>query len=159
MIRYTDVLKITRTHGLKIVGLFAMPDCTHLAGSGARWWEAKGETALLEALSLVDACLRIGFALKSQGLRWCAVENPVGRLSAFLGKPRMTFQPNKYGDPYTKRTCLWGWGFSTDLPENEVEPTEGGKMWKLPPSDDRKALRSVTPSGFAKAFFEANKLT
>ena len=27
---------------------------------------------------------------------------------------------------------------------------------KLPPSKDRATLRSVTPPGFAKAFFEAN---
>jgi hypothetical protein len=29
-------------------------------------------------------------------------------------------------------------------------------MHFLPPSEDRAALRSVTPAGFAKAFYEAN---
>ena len=38
-----------------------------------------------------------------------------------------------------------------------IEPTQGSKMHLLPPSPDRAALRSVTPAGFAKAFFEANK--
>lgn len=43
----------------RIYGVLAAPDCTHLAGSGARWWKEKGESALLEALSIADACLRI----------------------------------------------------------------------------------------------------
>lgn len=157
LIRLTDLLKLQKLNGLKIVGLFAMPPCTHLSGSGARWWEAKGEPALLEALSVVDACLRIGVALKPYGLRWCCVENPVGRLSQYLGKPVMTFQPYEYGDSYSKRTCLWGWGFNTDLPRNEVEPTDKDYIWKLPPSADRARLRSVTPAGFARAFMEANR--
>ena len=37
-----------------------------------------------------------------------------------------------------------------------VAATAGSKMWRLPPSEDRAALRSVTPAGFARAFFEAN---
>jgi hypothetical protein len=37
-----------------------------------------------------------------------------------------------------------------------VEAVEGSKMHRLPPSPDRAALRSVTPGGFARAFFEAN---
>jgi hypothetical protein len=30
-------------------------------------------------------------------------------------------------------------------------------MQALPPSPDRAALRSVTPAGFARAFFAANR--
>ena len=43
----------------KVWGILAAPPCTHLASSGARWFAAKGEGALLESLSIVDACLRI----------------------------------------------------------------------------------------------------
>ena len=157
LIRHRDLMRTLKENGLKPRGLFTMPPCTDLAGSGARWWEAKGEAALLEALSIVDACFRLAEILRPLGLQWFAVENPVGRLSQYLGKPVMTFQPNQYGDPYTKRTCLWGWGFSTDLPESYVEPSEGSKMWKLGPSPERARLRSETPAGFAAAFYEANK--
>jgi hypothetical protein len=38
----------------------------------------------------------------------------------------MTFNPNDYGDPYTKRTCLWG-EFNTPV-RTPVEATEGSKM-------------------------------
>ena len=40
-------------------GVLCAPPCTDLARSGARWWSGKGEIALLEALAVVDACLRI----------------------------------------------------------------------------------------------------
>jgi hypothetical protein len=132
-------------------GVLAAPPCTHLSGSGARWWKDKGEEALLEALSVTDACLRIVLLYKPD---WWCLENPVGRLSHFYGKPRMTFQPWEYGDPYTKRTCLWG-DFTPPI-KDPVEPTEGGKIWKMPPSPDRWIERSKTPPGFAKAFFESN---
>lgn len=133
-------------------GILSAPPCTHLSGSGARWWKEKGEEALLEALSIVDACLRIIMVSKP---KWWCLENPVGRLTQYLGKPKMYFQPHEYGDPYTKKTCLWG---DFTIPKkNNVEPTEGGKIWRMPPSEDRPMLRSITPSGFAKAFMEANK--
>jgi hypothetical protein len=132
-------------------GVLAAPPCTEFAGSGARWWEEKGEGPLLEALSIVDACLRIVTVHRPQ---WWVLENPIGRLGRWLGKPRMSFDPSDYGDTYTKRTCLWG---DFRMPAmRPVEAVEGSKMWRLPPSPDRAALRSVTPAGFARAFFEAN---
>jgi hypothetical protein len=132
-------------------GVLAAPDCTDLAGSGARWWEAKGEGALLTALSLVDACIRIAWV---QQPAWWALENPVGRLSRYLGPPRLQFDPADYGDPYTKRTQIWG-AFTPPL-KRRIVATEGSKMHLIPPGPDRKALRSVTPAGFARAFYEAN---
>ena len=135
----------------KIHGILAAPPCTHLAGSGARWWAEKGKGALLESLSIVDACLRV--VLLTQPKWWC-LENPVGRLVHFIGKPKMYFDPCDYGDPFTKKTCLWG-DFNEPV-KNPVEPTEGSKMHLYPPSPDRGKLRSITPPGFAQAFFEAN---
>lgn len=132
-------------------GILAAPPCTHLSGSGARWWKDKGNDALLEALSIVDACLRI--VLMTQPKWWC-LENPVGRLTHYLGKPKMYFHPWEYGDPYTKKTCLWG-NFNEPV-KSPVEPTEGGKIHRMPPSPDRGKLRSITPPRFAQAFFEAN---
>jgi len=135
----------------EVHGILAAPPCDHLAGSGARWWAGKGDQALLDALSIADACLRL-VTLCSP--KWWCLENPVGRLSRYYGKSVMTFQPYEYGDPYQKRTCLWG-NFSQPK-KTPVEPTEGQKIWRMPPSDKRKEMRSITPPGFAKAFFEAN---
>lgn len=141
----------------KVHGVLAAPPCDNLAGSGARWWNKKGEKALLESLSIVDACFRI--ITLTQPKFW-ALENPVGRLIHYIGRPKLTFNPCDYGDPYTKKTCLWG---NFNIPsKNSVDPIKickqgswvqslGGK------SEKTKRLRSITPPGFARAFFEANK--
>lgn len=142
----------------EVYGILAAPPCTHLAGSGARWWAEKGEEALLEALAIADACLRLAAVCKP---KFWALENPVGRLSRYYGPPVFTFDPCDFGDPYTKRTCLWG-NFVPPLPvflgeSMAVKPLEGSKMHKLPPSPKRSTLRSITPGGFAGAFFMCNQ--
>lgn len=132
-------------------GILAAPPCTVFAGSGSRWWKDRTGDDLQKGLSVIDACLRFVAMCQPE---WWALENPVGRLKNWLGKPRMYFNPCDYGDPYTKKTCLWG-QFNEPI-KQPVEPTEGSKIHLMPPSEDRARLRSVTPPGFAKAFFEAN---
>jgi hypothetical protein len=140
----------------RIHGILAAPPCTHFAGSGARWWAAKGESALIEGLALVDACLR---AVAIYRPAWWVLENPVGRLRDYLGPPQFRFHPCDYGDPYTKYTCLWG-DFIPPLPlfveaaRNPVAPTLGSMAHRLWSS--RANERSETPGGFARAFFQAN---
>ena len=130
-------------------GVLAAPPCTDFAASGARWWKDKGEP--FDGLALVDACCRIILVHRPQ---WWVIENPVGRLKDYLGEPSFIFDPCDYGDPYTKKTCLWG-RFNAPY-KTPVEATQGSKMHLLPPSPDRPAKRSETPTGFASAFFEAN---
>ena len=142
-------------------GILAAPPCTHLAGSGARWWKGKGDQTLVEAMSVVDACIRIINYCKARGERdgkpliFHALENPVGRLVRYIGKPVMYFNPCDYGDPWTKKTCLWG---EFNIPvKTQVAPVGKNPIWNMPPSPDRAKLRSITPPGFAKAFFKVNK--
>jgi len=144
-------------HPGNIHGILAAPPCTHLASSGARWWAGKGQVGLTDALAIADACLRFVALCRP---RWWALENPVGRLSRYYGPPAFTFNPCDYGDPYTKRTCLWGM-FTPPTPLfvgllGDVPASEGSKMHRLPPSRDRARLRSETPRGFAAAFFRCN---
>tara|TARA_Y100001937_G_scaffold112783_1_gene160749 strand:- start:370 stop:1011 length:642 start_codon:yes stop_codon:yes gene_type:complete len=145
-----------------VYGILAAPPCTHFAGSGARWWKEKGIEPLKDGLSMVDAVFRIVFAHKP---KFWVMENPVGRLVHYIGKPKMIFNPCDYGDPYTKKTCLWG-EFNEPI-KTPVEPkfiTVGGKRmseihyktFAMKPND-RARERSKTPQGFAKAFYEANK--
>ena len=75
-------------------------------------------------------------------------------LPTFLGPPKMYFDSCDYGDPYTKKTALWG-NFNQPI-KNRIQPTQGSKMHLIPPGPNRANLRSATPKGFAKAFFEAN---
>lgn len=151
---------------IDVHGILAAPPCTHLAGCGAPFWKEKGTPALLEALSIVDACLRVVIVCRP---KFWALENPVGRLTRYLGRPKMYFNPCDYGDPWTKKTALWG-DFnepkknpvkpSIDLPKNSPHHNQDvyfQQLGILPKKfEDRGEVRSVTPPHFAKAFFEAN---
>lgn len=139
--------------------LFAFPPCTHVAVSGARWFQDKGLGSLIDALQLFDSTIRLAEWTKAPYM----IENPISTVSSYWRKPDFTFDPCDYGgylnppgDAYTKKTCLWtGNGFS--MPKmKRVTPIEGSRAHRLAPSRDRAALRSVTPKGFSKAVFEAN---
>ncbi len=144
---FSDITK------LKVHGILAAPPCTVFSGSGATW--KRTDKDITDGLSVVDACLRIIYATKP---KFWALENPVGKLRKWLGPPVMSFNPCDFGDAYKKKTLLWG-NFNTNLKKKPVKPVipsplhqnYGGK------SERTKTMRSITPKGFAKAFFEANK--
>jgi len=174
-----DVRQIDLKHGQdvrlmmipkeKIYGILAAPPCTEFSSSGARWWESKGEPALLSGLSIFDACCRL--VLFCDPVFW-AFENPAGRLKHYIGEPAFLFNPCDYGshgEAYTKKTCLWG-KFNAPKPKGQLKPTTGrtghhsidefliheqGK--NLSSFEKRNQARSVTPLGFSFAFFEANQ--
>ena len=135
------------------------PPCTHVAVSGARWFQGKGLGKLIEALRLFYAAAR----LAEWSLAPYLIENPISTISTYWRKPDYVFNPCDYAgysdgqsDLYTKKTCLWvGGGFNMPTPK-PLPPLHGSKMWKMPPSADRASLRSETPKGFAQAVFEAN---
>ena len=129
------------------------PPCTDVAVSGARWFKDKGLGRLVAALGLFDRSVKLAEWSRAPYM----IENPVSTISSYWRKPDHLFDPCDYGDPYTKRTCLWTGGGFVMPTKHRVDPTEGSKMHLLPPSPERARLRSATPSGFAQAIFEANR--
>jgi site-specific DNA-cytosine methylase len=144
-----------------VYGVLAAPPCTMFAAAGNRWRRTPEE--IQEALSIVDACLRLVVTSRPQ---FWALENPVGKLKRYLGDPAFRFDPCDYGDPYTKKTCLWG-RFNAPKPTQRVEPIKKPsshhsidaylKHQGYALGTQRAKLRSMTPLGFAYAFFEANR--
>lgn len=137
------------------------PPCTHFSVSGARWWALKDQDGRTEQdVELVKSALEIVRHIQP---RIWALENPTGpikKLVPELGDPLLSFDPCDYGDPYTKRTHLWG-RFNPNLPRTPVEPIrvceQGSWVQKLGGTSERtKVLRSTTPAGFARAFATAN---
>lgn len=164
--------------------IFGFPPCTDLAVSGARHFKAKAEANPLyreKAIMLV----KLGPTLAEDcGAEWIN-ENPVGILSTHWKKPSYIFDPCDFGgylpendyhpryseyieprDAYLKKTCHW---VSDGLRKPIVRPVPyisysdnagnrfskqtaklGGKSLKT------KIIRSLTPRGWAKAFFLAN---
>lgn len=143
--------------GKEVHAILAACPCTDFAVSGARHFAAKDEDGRTAAsVQLVRQTLATIEYFKPSV--W-AIENPVGRIEKMGGLPpwRMSFDPFHFGEDYTKKTLLWG-RFNGDLPIAPTEPTEGSKMHKKygGKSVATKNARSVTPEGFAYAFFDAN---
>ena len=143
--------------GQDIHAILAGCPCTEFASSGARHFAAKdADGRTHSAVELVHQTLRTIEFFKPA--IW-SIENPVGRIEKLAGLPpwRLSFDPNQLGDPYTKKTLLWG-RFNGDLPIAPVEATEGSKMHSQygGKSQATKNARSATPEGFAYSFFMAN---
>lgn len=124
--------------------MIAHPDCTFLTVSGARWMrEEWRQEALLAALHNVKALWKFP-------VERVAIENPVGRLSSLWRGPDQYIQPYHFGHGETKATGLWLRGLPQLQPSNEVDGRYG-RVWKEPPSADRKKNRSRTYQGIADA--------
>ena len=175
-----------KTEGIKTIWgrwdmIIAFPPCTHLAVSGAAWFEKKradgrqreGIDFFCKFLS-VD-CDRV------------VIENPIGIISGkyiqehfadlaekyeLPKEPTQIIHPWMFGDNYSKSTCLWIKGVKplvplvTEQPELEwfewVDGKTGKKKrqpkwfadaWHLPP-EERAKVRSKTFPGIAQAMAE-----
>ena len=157
--------------------LLAAPPCRVFSSAGARlWpdWDASGETDC--QLQLIDTVLQL--VQRTQPRVW-ALENPPGRLyrlpgwstkraggpglrQAELSDPTFSFHPWHFAalaeDPqseaHSKQTYLWG-VFSPPVKAELAPAPRRGRDWtsSLSSTDPR---RWTTPTGFSKAFYEAN---
>jgi len=168
-----------------VYGILAAPPCT-MFSIARNDTTAINPRDLRQGMETINGCLRIiheclyePYRISENSLKFWALENPYsGYLKRFIGKPAMTFDPYEYGDPYTKKTALWG--MFKEPKKNPVEPEKHGnsegtfvkevehfrhmKDWQIPEGYQKKTgltwrtiARSITPQGFAKAFYEANK--
>ena len=156
-----------------VYGILAAPPCTMFSFARTK---AKNPRNLKEGMECVRACLDIiwkcnevvqNTGKKTLPLKFWALENPArGFLKDFLGRPVFVFNPYDFGDNYKKETAIWG-NFNQPFPNDEplrsrnlpkfdklktreIHPERYGEL-------NRTERRSITPAGFAKAFFEANQ--
>ncbi len=171
--KYPDLMEAIQQG---VHGILAAPPCTMFSFARTN---AKKPRNLREGMETVVACLEIiwecQYGLKNQysqlpTLAWWALENPNGHLKYFLGKPVTVFDPYEFGDIYSKKTNLWGWfaepkkthhdqvarklNKKFDKLSMEEIKSISDNVWKN--TKTRQELRSITPQGFAKAFYEAN---
>lgn len=81
--------------------MIAFPPCTHLAVSGAAWFEKK------RADGRQQQGIDFFLSLANANIKHIALENPVGIMSKMYRKPDQVIQPYYFGDEYQKTTCLW----------------------------------------------------
>ncbi|KKK88872.1 hypothetical protein LCGC14_2738770, partial [marine sediment metagenome] len=163
-------------------GILIAPPCTHFSFARTN---AKVRRRLDDAMLIVKSCLSIvehcqynieKDTQKKPPLEFWVLENPKAMLEWFLGKPVYVFHPYEFGDGYKKKTALWGY-FNLPIKNPKPMSDEMIKLCKtnskpLPKFDklktkeihgefygkyDRQTRRAITPSGFAQAFYEANK--
>jgi hypothetical protein len=177
-----NVVKVGKNIGVEnyhptgnVYGIIANPVCTEF--SVAKGFHVKGDYE--SGMRMVNHCLRI---IKQCSPVFWVLENPAtGKLKDFLGKPAMSYEPWMFGDPWTKKTALWGkfnapaplYSRWEQVPKNDRLYIRPGRpkpsmaflhksaikhipsLQRFNVSDDM-SFRSLCPQGFARAFFEAN---
>ena len=157
-----------------VYGILAAPPCTMFSRARTT---AKTGRDFKGAMEIVYACLKIIWKCQYEdtfSFKFWVIENPEGHLRRFLGKQAYEFHPYYFGDRHSKRTHLWGLfnppviDANIYLPLNYDEKLRSRNnsriLPEIPKDYNRDGImkpvqikRSVTPSGFAKAFFEANR--
>ena len=122
--------------------MIAHPPCTHLAVSGARWFNEK----LAEQQKALNFVWRLWLA----DIPRIAVENPVSIISSHIRKPDQIIQPWQFGHGETKATCLWLKGLPK-LKPTEIVEGRAARVHREPPGPDRWKNRSRTFEGIAAA--------
>ena len=139
--------------------MIAHPPCTHIAVSGSRHFRQK----ILDGRqqSGIDFFIK----LVNAPIAKIAIENPVSIMSSKYRRPDQYIHPYEFGDPVSKKTCLWLKGLPPLVPTRIVKPTKtqttSGRVydsWWLwtssLPSKIRGKVRSKTFPGIAKAMAE-----
>ena len=142
--------------------MIAFPPCTHLAVSGARWFEEKQDEQI-EALDFVKQ-------LWDAPIPLICIENPVSMISTYMRRPHQRLHPYQFGDDASKATYLWLKGLrALEIPPKSewVKPriiTVDGKQVKrwgnqsnkgyhnVPDTSTRGLKKSLTYPGIARAF-------
>jgi len=145
-----------------VYGILAAPPCTEF--SLAKNGHPSIPRDFLKGMETVNACIRIVW--KTNPVFW-ALENPVGFLCRWLGPAQYIFHPWYFGDPYTKKTALWGkfniplrkYNDRTEImTEDEIiKCKENRKPQDCGNAEEKAFKRAITPQGFANAFFKANQ--
>jgi site-specific DNA-cytosine methylase len=81
--------------------IIAFPPCTHLAVSGAAWFEEKRKDGRQQ--QGIDFFMMFA----NHECQKVAIENPVGIMSTKWRKPDQIIQPYQFGHTESKKTCLW----------------------------------------------------
>lgn len=157
--------------------VIAHPTCTYLTCSGLHWNKRQPERAAKteEALEEIER-------LWTLPVKKLAFENPKGCIPTRLGekypalKKYQVVQPYDFGHNASKGTCIWSRDENGDplpplvptvripgrwcanskgkLVERWANQTDSGQN-RLPPSEDRWLLRSITYPGIAQAMVAA----
>jgi hypothetical protein len=131
--------------------MIAFPPCTHLAVSGAAWFEQKRKDGRQK--EGIDFFM----AMVNAPIKHIAIENPVGIMSKIYRKPDQKIQPYYFGDKAQKTTCLWLKNLpllyhnsKPNLFDNVVTHTDSGEFYEW--IDTKTGKKKKQPLWYAEAF-------
>lgn len=124
------------------------PDCTAMAVSGNRYY-AKGKPLYYKREEAIRWTVTTWLMVRNYSVRAC-LENPVSVIFNVIPVAQYV-QPWMFGHGETKKTGLALHNLPLIKPTNTVDGREQ-RIWKMPPSKNRKELRSKTYPGIAWAF-------
>lgn len=142
--------------------MIAHPPCTFLTVTGNKWFKPEFKSRFPTREQDRKDAIDFFLLLANAPIEKIAIENPVGVMSTSWRKPDQIIQPFWFGDPHSKKTCLWLKNLPSLTKTKIVEPKfytykDGRKdpIWhvetmKLPPLERMKA-RSKTFQGIADA--------
>lgn len=99
--------------------IIAHPPCTYLSNAGARWLYAGGELNIERFRKGLDGKTFFMAMLNADCPR-IAVENPIPSSIYDLPQYTQIIQPYQFGEPWSKKTCLWLKGLEPLQPTNIV---------------------------------------
>lgn len=148
--------------------IIAHPPCTYLCNSGVRWLRPKGIFNEKRRAKMHAACDFFAALYWAKCPR-VVVENPVMHhyakdyllLAHGIIQQTQSIQMWEYGEPETKRTCLWLRGVPDLKPSNDVHEqmmnrsiAERSRVHYESPGPNRWKNRSRTLAGIADAMAE-----
>lgn len=154
--------------------IIAHPPCTYLTNGGAvrmfrkeiKEYHPYGKFQMVNVERLKQGMLGrdLFMAIMYAQCEKIAIENPIPMSIYMLPPCQQIIQPYEYGDPYSKKTCLWLKGLPNLTPTNILKDYQpficggGGRMEKTNYKGKKFAVsgsdRSKTFPGIAKAMAE-----
>lgn len=134
-----DVLELLNQHWDLFIG---HPPCNDISVSGARWFSEK--------VYEQPKAIQFFNTLWTAPINRICLENPVGIMGKYVGKPTQYVQPWEFGDGEVKKTGLWLKNLPKLIP---TCPTSGrvARVWNMAPGPDRAKERARFPKGIAAA--------
>ena len=86
--------------------IIAHPPCTYLSNAGARWLYASGKLNEERYRKGLDG-KKFFMAMLNADCPRIAVENPIPSSIYDLPQYTQIIQPYQFGEPWSKKTCLW----------------------------------------------------
>lgn len=117
------------------------PPCTYLTISGNAWYNeekylGKALTRYRDRLDGIRFFMHFVFC----NAKHVAIENPVGIMSSVYRTPNQIIQPYEYGDPESKKTCLWLKDLPNLVPTDILPLPESGRWANQTPDGQNKLI-------------------